>query len=87
MNERAAVFVGAIVGAAAGSLAGYLFLTEGGRRLRAEWQPRLEDVLRNAAALRDTVERAGVVASEGWREASDAARAPRSSGAGQHAPF
>jgi gas vesicle protein len=87
MNERAAILFGAMAGAAAGSLAGYLFLTERGRRLRAEWQPTLEDVLRNAAALRDTVERAGVVASAGWREASDAAQAPRRSGAGQHAPF
>jgi gas vesicle protein len=87
MNERAAIILGAMVGAAAGSLAGYLFLTEGGRRLRAEWQPRLEDVLRNAAALRDTVERAGAVASEGWRTASDTAQAPRWSGEGQHAPF
>jgi hypothetical protein len=87
MTDRAAIFVGAIAGAAAGSLAGYLWMTEGGRRLRAEWQPRLEDVLRNAAALRDTVERAGAVASEGWRTASDAAQAPRWSGEGRNAPF
>ena len=87
MNERAAIVFGAVLGAAAGSLAGYLFLTEGGRRLRAEWQPRFEDVLRNAAALRDTVERAGVMAGEGWREATDDTRAARPSGAGQHAPF
>jgi gas vesicle protein len=87
MNERAAIFLGALAGAAAGSLAGYLFLTEGGRRLRAEWQPRLDDVLRNAAALRDTVERAGMAASEGWRTGSDDAQASRWSRGEQHAPF
>jgi hypothetical protein len=87
MTGRAAVFLGAVAGAAVGSLAGYLFLTEGGRRLRADWEPKLEEVLRNASALRDTVERATVAASDGWRAVSDTARAPGWSEAGTRAPF
>ena len=87
MNERAAIFLSALAGAAVGSLAGYLFLTDGGRRLRAEWEPKLAEVLRNAAAVRNTVEQANVAASEGWRAVANAAQAPRWTGAGQHAPF
>ena len=87
MTERAAIVLSALAGAAIGSLAGYLFLTEGGRRLRAEWEPALEGMLRNAAALRNTVERAGVAASEGWASAGEDSQEPRWPDGGQPAPF
>lgn len=88
MKERAAVVLGAAVGAAIGGLAGYIFLTERGRVLRDELEPRLDDLLRNVSAVRDTVERARAAAGEGWRAVSDAADGgTRWSGAEQGAPF
>lgn len=73
MNERTAVILGAALGAAAGAVAGYLFLTERGRRVRADLEPRLEALLRDAGWLRETVERAREAAAEGWRAVSEAA--------------
>jgi gas vesicle protein len=88
MNERSAVLLGAAVGAVAGGLAGYLFLTERGRALRDDLQPALGDMLRNVSALRDTVERARSAASEGWRAISEAAGEGSAwSRARQQAPF
>jgi gas vesicle protein len=88
MNERGTIFLGAAFGAALGGLTGYLFLTERGRQLRSELEPKLDDVLRNVAALRDTVERARMAASEGWRAISDAAaEGTRWSDTEQRAPF
>jgi len=88
MNERTAVFLGAAFGAAAGALAGYLFLTERGQRLRDDLGPRLEALLRDAGQLRETVERARSAAAEGWRAVSDAAgEAPRWPETDQQAPF
>lgn len=88
MNERSAVLFGAVIGAAAGGLAGYLFLTERGRALRGDLEPALNDVLRNIWALRDTVERARSAASEGWRAISEAAGEGTGwSRAEQRAPF
>jgi hypothetical protein len=88
MNERAAVFLGAAVGAAVGGLAAYIFLTERGRALRDELEPRLEELLRNVESVRGTVERARAAANEGWRAISDAAaEGGRWPGAEQRAPF
>jgi len=88
MNERTAVFFGAALGAAAGALAGYLFLTERGRRVREELEPRLEGLLRDAGRLRETVERARDAASEGWRAVSDVtAEGARWPETDQQAPF
>ncbi|HXE79356.1 MAG TPA: hypothetical protein VNK41_01270 [Vicinamibacterales bacterium] len=88
MNERTAVFLGAVLGAAAGTAAAYLFLTERGRRLREELEPRLEALLRDAGHLRDTIDRARAAAVEGWRAihetAGEGARWPETE---QRAPF
>ena len=88
MNERAAVFLGAALGAAIGGFTGYLFLTERGRALRHELEPQLDDLLRNVSTLRDTIERARTAASEGWRAMGDAAgEGSRWSEVDQGAPF
>ena len=88
MNERSAVLFGAVIGAAAGGLAGYLFLTERGRALRDDLEPALTEVLQSVASLRDTVERARSAASEGWRAIGDAAGEGTGwSRAEQRAPF
>jgi gas vesicle protein len=71
MNERSVVVLGAIVGAALGGMAGYLFLTERGRQLRADLEPRLDDLLRDLGSLQNTVSRARDAAAEGFRVIGD----------------
>lgn len=67
MSERSVVVLGAIVGAALGGMAGYLFLTERGRQLRSELEPRLDELLRELGTLQNTVVRARDAATEGLR--------------------
>jgi len=88
MNERTAIILGAALGAAAGAFAGYLFLTERGRRLRQDLEPRLQALLRDAGQLRETVERARTAAADGWRAVNDAAaESSRWPDPDQQAPF
>jgi gas vesicle protein len=88
MKERSMIILGALAGAAVGSAVGYLFLTERGRRLRQEFEPKLDDLLQDVARLRDTVDRARTAASEGWRAISDvAAQRTNWSDTEQTAPF
>jgi hypothetical protein len=81
----------AIVGAVIGGLAGYLFFTEQGRRMRRSIEPALDDMARELIAFRGTVQKAAGVASEGWKllnEAlgEDSRPMPRYPG-GQTSPF
>jgi hypothetical protein len=54
-------------GAVVGGLAGYLYFTESGRRMRSEFEPRLDDAMREIGRLRQTIGKAQSVAAEGWR--------------------
>jgi hypothetical protein len=56
-NERSVVVLSALVGAAIGGLAGYLFLTERGRRLRHELEPRLQALGHDVAHLQGILAR------------------------------
>ena len=71
MDERTSVILSALVGALAGAVAGYLFFTEGGRRMRAQLEPRLDAAAREVGRLRETVTKAQAVASEGWRSINE----------------
>lgn len=51
MNDRTSILLSALAGAVIGGCAGYLFLTDEGRRLREDLEPRL-------AGLADEIERA-----------------------------
>ena len=73
MNERSVVVLGALVGAALGGVAGYLFLTERGRQLREEIEPRMHDLMREFGNLQGTLTRAREAAAEGLRAVSQAA--------------
>ncbi len=86
MNERSAVFLGVVVGAALGGFAGFLLLTERGRRLRDELEPTVDGMYRSALAVRDTVERARAAAAEGWR-GGEAGAEPAGAHGEQHVPF
>jgi hypothetical protein len=71
VSERAAVVCGAVIGAALGGMAGYLFLTEPGSRLRRRLEPQLGEFVRELQALQGAVLRARDAASQGWRAAGE----------------
>ncbi|MEO6222401.1 MAG: YtxH domain-containing protein [Vicinamibacterales bacterium] len=45
MNDQTSIFVSAVAGAVVGGCFGYLFLTDEGRRLRADLEPKLMDLV------------------------------------------
>ena len=67
MSERAVIVLSSIVGAAVGGVAGFLLLTERGRSVRLELEPRVEEFARELAALQRTTTRAAAAAQDGWR--------------------
>lgn len=65
MEDRARVVMSACLGALVGGVAGYLFLTEDGRRLRERLEPGMDDLLREMRHLRSAAEKARLAAAEG----------------------
>jgi hypothetical protein len=61
----------AIVGAALGGVYGWLYLTENGRRVREQIEPKLDDFIGEITRVRGTVEKARSAANEGWRSLSE----------------
>ena len=55
MDERSTILLSALLGAIAGGCVGYLFLTEEGRRLRADLEPKLADLLTEVGKARSVV--------------------------------
>jgi hypothetical protein len=53
VSDRTPVILGAIAGALVGGVVGYVLFTEEGRRLQAELEPRLRDVLAELGRARD----------------------------------
>jgi hypothetical protein len=53
-------------------MAGYMFFTNKGRMLRRQFEPAIEDIARELASFRGTLNRAIGVASEGWKVVNDA---------------
>jgi gas vesicle protein len=82
-----------VVGAIIGGVAGYLFFTEHGRRVRRSIEPALEDIVRELGSFRVTMQKAASVANEGWKLLNDtlaesASQAPRRfPSAHQSSPF
>ena len=65
MEDRARVLMSACLGALVGGVAGYLFLTDEGRRLRERLEPGMDDLLREMRHLRSAAEKARMAAAEG----------------------
>jgi len=59
MDDRTAIFLGALAGAVAGGCLGYLFFTEEGRQLREDLEPRLAELLTEVNKTRTIVTDAG----------------------------
>jgi hypothetical protein len=64
-----ATFMGAIVG----GVWGWLYMTENGRRVRDQIEPKLDNFMSELTRVRGTVEKARTAANEGWRSLSDMA--------------
>ena len=71
MNDQSRVLVASLAGAVVGAVVGFLYFTDSGRRLRAELEPRLEEVRQEIRKARSTVTKAQEVASEGWRSLNE----------------
>ncbi len=67
MTNQGRVMLSTLAGAAVGALVGWLYLTDAGRRVRGQLEPRLDDAMREISRLRQTIGKAQAVASEGWR--------------------
>jgi gas vesicle protein len=64
----------ACLGALIGGVAGYLFLTEDGRRLRERLEPGMDDLLREMRQLRSAAEKARLAAVAGVQTVSELRR-------------
>jgi len=80
MRERTGILVGLLAGAAVGGVAGYLYLTDGGRRLRGQLEPKMDELVAHAVRLRESAARVNEAAQEGFealRVAAQGQTAPR----------
>jgi len=67
VNEQSRMILAVGGGAVVGGIAGYLLLTEEGRRIRSQIEPTLEEFVRELQRFGGTVNRARSVANEGWQ--------------------
>ena len=73
MDERSRVVMAALFGAVAGGLWGWLYMTESGRRVREQIEPKLDDFMNELTRMRGTVDKARTAANEGWRSLNEVA--------------
>jgi hypothetical protein len=73
VDERSRVLMATFLGAVVGGVWGWLYLTESGRRIRDQIDPRLDDFMNEVARMRGTMEKARNAANEGWRSLTDIA--------------
>ena len=71
MDDRSRVLIATLAGAVAGGVWGWLYLTESGRHVRDQIEPRLDDFMNELARMRGTVEKARTAANESWRSLSE----------------
>lgn len=71
MDDRGRVLGATLLGAAIGGLAGYLFLTESGRTLRQELEPKLDNVLAEIRRLRVAILKVKEAAREGHQSLNE----------------
>ena len=71
MDERSRVLLTTLLGAVAGGVWGWLYLTEHGRHVRGQIEPKLDDFINELGRVRGTVEKARTAANEGWRSLNE----------------
>jgi hypothetical protein len=67
VTEKQQAMAASVVGAILGGMAGYMFFTENGRTMRRQLEPAIDDISREIASFRGTLNRAMGVANEGWK--------------------
>jgi gas vesicle protein len=72
VTEKSEVLAATVIGAVIGGLAGYMFFTERGRTMRRQLEPAIDDLSRELASFRGTLNRAVGVANEGWQVLNEA---------------
>jgi len=77
VEERSRVLLATLVGAVAGGVWGWLYLTAAGRRVRDSIEPKLDDFVRELTRVRGTVEKARTAANEGWRSLNELTGGPQ----------
>ena len=92
MTENQQAMAATVVGAILGGMAGYMFFTENGRTMRRQLEPAIDDISREIASFRGTLNRAMGVANEGWKVLNqalgeDGVAADRHSASRQTSPF
>ena len=71
MDERSKVLMATFLGAVAGGVYGWLYMTDHGRRVRDQIEPKLDDFIGELTRMRGTVEKARTAANEGWRSLNE----------------
>ena len=71
MDERSRVLLTTILGAVVGGVWGWLYMTENGRQVRAQIDPKLDDFIHELQRIRGTVNKARTAADEGWRSLNE----------------
>jgi hypothetical protein len=71
VDERSKVLMATLIGAVAGGVYGWLYMTEHGRRVRDQIEPKLDDFMSELTRMRGTVEKARTAANEGWRSLNE----------------
>jgi gas vesicle protein len=72
VTEKSQALAATLIGAVLGGAAGYMFFTERGRMLRRQLEPAIDDIARELANFRGTLNRAMGVANEGWKVLNEA---------------
>ncbi len=80
MDERSRVLMATFMGAVIGGVGGWLYMTENGRRVRDQIEPKLDDFVNELTRMRGTVEKARSAANEGWRSLNEMAGGAQGSG-------
>ena len=73
MDERSRVLMATVLGAVVGGVWGWLYMTESGRRVRDQIEPKLDDFMNELTRMRGTVDKARTAANEGWRSLNEVA--------------
>lgn len=73
MTDSTRVVAASVIGASIGGLAGYLFLTERGRRVCEQLELTMDEFVRETARLRSAVNKARLAAREAWQTLGDLA--------------